>query len=379
MQLQALKPSTALTIKKYGYFIYLMPLIMPALSYYWGHLSGYHDFFAFLTLLVVYGLVPLVDLLLGKDPVNPSEADVPSLSEEKFYRYLTLSCLPLYVICLFSSGYLLLNWPELSLLGQVGYVMSMGVVGGIIAINVGHELIHKSTKLEKVSGGLLYSLVSYAGFIVEHVYGHHVHVSTPEDASSSRYKQSLYNFLPKAYVGNFKNAWKIQKQRLNKKGLGLLSAKNELIWYNLASVVIACLMGLFFILLGSDFLLGVGFFLAQSFIAITLLEIINYIEHYGLHREKLSNGKYQRVNIEHSWNSNYLLTNMFLFQLQRHSDHHAFAARRYQVLRHHEQSPQLPFGYATMFVIAMIPPLWMAIMNPKVEAYYQKEPQPVAA
>ena len=194
MQLQALKPATALTIKKYGYFIYLMPLIMPALSYYWGHLSGYHDFFAFLTLLGVYGLVPLVDLLLGKDPVNPSEEDVPSLSEEKFYRYLTLSCLPLYVICLFSTGFLLLNWPELSLLGQVGYVMSMGVVGGIIAINVGHELIHKSTQLEKVTGGLLYSLVSYAGFVVEHVYGHHVHVSTPEDASSSRYKQSLYNF-----------------------------------------------------------------------------------------------------------------------------------------------------------------------------------------
>jgi len=379
MQLQALKPATALTIKKYGYFIYLMPLIMPALSYYWGHLSGYHDFFAFLTLLVVYGLVPLVDLLLGKDPVNPSEEDVPSLSEEKFYRYLTLSCLPLYVICLFSTGFLLLNWPELSLLGQVGYVMSMGVVGGIIAINVGHELIHKSTQLEKVTGGLLYSLVSYAGFVVEHVYGHHVHVSTPEDASSSRYKQSLYNFLPKAYVGNFTNAWKIQKKRLNKKGLGLLSAKNELIWYNLASVGAACLMGLFFTLLGSEFLLGVGFFLAQSFIAITLLEIINYIEHYGLHREKLSNGKYQRVNIEHSWNSNYLLTNMFLFQLQRHSDHHAFAARRYQVLRHHEQSPQLPFGYATMFVVAMIPPLWMAIMNPKVEAYYQKEPQQAAA
>ncbi len=379
MQLQALKPSTALTIKKYGYFIFLMPLLMPSLSYYWGHLSGYHDFFAFLTLIVVYALVPLVDLLLGKDPVNPSEEDVPSLSQEKFYRYLTISCLPLYVICLLSTGFLLLNWPELSLLGQVGYVMSMGVVGGIIAINVGHELVHKSTKLEKVSGGLLFSLVSYAGFIVEHVYGHHIHVSTPEDASSSRYKQSLYNFLPKAYVGNFKNAWKIQKKRMNKKGLGLLSAKNELIWYNLASVIAACVMGLFFTLLGSEFLLGAGFFLAQSFIAFTLLEIINYIEHYGLHREKLSNGKYQRVNIEHSWNSNYLLTNMFLFQLQRHSDHHAFAARRYQVLRHHEESPQLPFGYATMFVIALVPPLWMAIMNPRVEAYYQKEPQPLAA
>jgi alkane 1-monooxygenase len=371
MRLQSIKPSVALTVKKYGYFIFLMPLIMPALSFYWGHLSGYHDFFAFLTLLVVYALIPILDLLLGKDPVNPSEADVPSLSQEKFYRYLALSCLPLYFICLFSTGFLLVTWTELSIVGQIGFALSMGVVGGIIAINVGHELIHKNTKLEKVSGGLLYSLVCYAGFIVEHIYGHHVHVSTPDDASSSRYKQSVYNFLPKAYVGNFKNAWKIQKKRLNKKGLGLLSSKNELIWYNLASVATACLMGLFFVLLGSDFLLGAGFFLIQSVVAFTLLEIINYIEHYGLHREKLSNGKYQRVNIEHSWNSNYFLTNMFLFQLQRHSDHHAYAARRYQVLRHHPESPQLPFGYATMFVIALVPPLWMAIMNPKVEAYYQ--------
>jgi alkane 1-monooxygenase len=371
MRLQSIKPSVALTVKKYGYFIFLMPLIMPALSFYWGHLSGYHDFFAFLTLLVVYALIPILDLLLGKDPVNPSEADVPSLSQEKFYRYLALSCLPLYFICLFSTGFLLVTWTELSIVGQIGFALSMGVVGGIIAINVGHELIHKNTKLEKVSGGLLYSLVSYAGFIVEHIYGHHVHVSTPDDASSSRYKQSLYNFLPKAYVGNFKNAWNIQKKRLNKKGLGLLSSKNELIWYNLASVATACLMGLFFMLLGSNFLLGAGFFLIQSIVAFTLLEIINYIEHYGLHREKLSNGKYQRVNIEHSWNSNYFLTNMFLFQLQRHSDHHAYAARRYQVLRHHPESPQLPFGYATMFVIALVPPLWMAIMNPKVEAYYQ--------
>ena len=371
MRLHSLKPSTALTIKKYGYFIYLMPLLLPALSYYWGHVTGYHDFFATLTLLVVYAGVPIVDLILGKDPVNPEESQVPAMSEEKFYRYLTLSCLPLYVISLFSSAYFLIHWPELSLFGQLAYVSSMGVVGGIIAINVGHELIHKNTKLEQVFGGLLYALVSYAGFKVEHVYGHHVHVSTPEDASSSRFKQSLYNFLPKAYVGNFLNAWKIQKSRLSKKGLPLLSSQNELIWYYLVSVLVACVMGGFFALLGSEFFIGVGFFLLQSFVAFTALEIINYIEHYGLHRDKLSNGKYQRVNIEHSWNSNYFLSNMFLFQLQRHSDHHAYAARRYQVLRHHEESPQLPFGYATMFVIALIPPLWFAIMNPRVEHYYK--------
>lgn len=373
MLLAHLKPKTALSIKKYGYFIYLMPLMLPALSYYWGHNTGLHDFFAWFTLLVVYVLVPIVDVLLGKDPVNPEEKDEPKLKNENFYRYLTLSCLPLYALCIVTTAYLFLTWPELSLVGQVGYVLSMGVVGGIIAINVSHELIHKNTKLEQISGGLLVSLVSYATFKIEHIYGHHVNVSTPEDASSSRYNQSLYEFLPNAYWHNFLNALKLQKARLAKKGHGMLSVHNELIWYYLFSVLFSFAVGAVFTLMGSEFIYGVGFFFAQSFIAFTLLEIINYIEHYGLHRRKMANGKYERVTPEHSWNSNYFLTNMFLFQLQRHSDHHAYAARRYQVLRHHEDSPQLPFGYATMFVIALFPPLWKAIMNPRVKAYYQND------
>ena len=379
MLLQALKPQTALTIKKYGYFIFLVPLFMPVFSYYLGQNSEFSTAYAWSALALVYVVVPILDLLLGKDPVNPPADDESQLNNDKFYRYLAVSAFPLYLICLFSTGYFLVNWTELSIFGQIGYIISMGVVGGVIAINVGHELIHKNTKLEKISGGLLLSLVSYGGFVIEHVYGHHVHVSTPEDASSSRYNQSLYNFLPNAYIHNFLNAWKLQKKRLAKKGLTLLSVKNELIWYYTFSVVISLLMGGFFMLLGAEFWMGVMFFFIQSFIAFTLLEIINYIEHYGLHRRKMNTGKYERVSPEHSWNSNYFLTNMFLFQLQRHSDHHAYAARRYQVLRHHENSPQLPFGYATMFVIALIPPLWKAIMNPRVEAYYKHEDEALGA
>jgi len=378
MWLNKFNLETVLSIKKYGYLIFLLPLSLPSLSFYWAHETGLHTFFAFFTLMVVFIIVPIFDVLIGKDPVNPEEDQVPLLNEQGFYRWLTLACLPLYFVCVFSSVYLLLNWPELSLIGEFGYVLSLGVVGGIIAINVGHELIHKNTRLEQISGGLLLSLVSYAGFKVEHVYGHHINVSTPLDASSSRYNQSLYEFLPNAYVHNFLNAWKLQKERLAKKHVGLLSFKNELIWYYAFSLVCSLLLGGFSTLIGGEFYLGVILFFAQSFIAFTLLEIINYIEHYGLHRKQLSNGKYERVNTEHSWNSNYFLTNMFLFQLQRHSDHHAYAARRYQVLRHHENSPQLPFGYATMFVIALVPPLWKAIMNPRVNAYYQHETHKLA-
>jgi len=378
MWLNKLSLESAMTLKKYGYLIFLIPLALPSLSFYWAHETGLHNFFAFFTLIVVFVLVPILDVIIGKDPVNPDEDDVKALSQVTFYRWLTLICLPLYLVCLFSSAYWLLNWPELNLIGQMGYVLSIGVVGGIIAINVGHELIHKNTQLEQVSGGLLLALVSYAGFKIEHIYGHHVHVSTPLDASSSRYNQSLYHFLPNAYVHNFLNAWKLQKQRLAKKHLSLLSLQNELLWYYAFSLGCSLLLGAFMYALGGSFIAGIVLFFAQSFIAFTLLEIINYIEHYGLHRKQLNNGKYERVNPEHSWNSNYFLTNMFLFQLQRHSDHHAYASRRYQVLRHHENSPQLPFGYATMFVIALIPPLWKAIMNPRVNAYYQYDAQDLA-
>jgi alkane 1-monooxygenase len=370
MLLSIFKPKTVLSIKKYGYLMFLIPLVMPAISYYLAGPTGLHNSLPWLTLLFVYALVPIADLIIGKDPVNAQADEEAQLNNDQFYRYLAISGFPLYFICLFTTGYFLINWTELTAIGQLGYVISMGVVGGIIAINMGHELIHKNTKLEQISGGLLLSLVSYGGFKIEHLYGHHVHVSTPSDASSSRYNQGLYAFLPRAYVLNFLNAWKLQKARLAKKGLSLLSTKNELIWYYGFSLVVSLLMGVFFSVLGAEFWMGVAFFFFQSFIAFTLLEIINYIEHYGLHRRKLPNGKYERVSPEHSWNSNFFLTNMFLFQLQRHSDHHAYAARRYQVLRHNESSPQLPFGYATMFVIAMIPPLWKAIMNPRVKAYY---------
>ncbi|MFT6152978.1 MAG: alkane 1-monooxygenase [Bermanella sp.] len=373
MLISFLNPKTVLSIKKYGYLMFLVPLLLPVTSYFLGMKVGLHGLAPWLVVLSSFVVLPVADLVMGKDPVNAKANEESLLNDDKFYQYLAISGFPLYFICLFSTGYFLINWTHLTSIGQLGYAVSMGVVGGIIAINMGHELIHKSTKLERVSGGLLLSLVSYGGFKIEHIYGHHVNVSTPMDASSSRYNQSLYAFLKHAYVHNFLNAWTLQKKRLIKKGVSFFSVKNELIWYYGFSVVICFLMGLFFKFLGADFWMGITFFFIQSFIAFTILEVINYIEHYGLHRRQLDNGKYERVTPEHSWNSNFFLTNMFLFQLQRHSDHHTYAARRYQVLRHNENSPQLPFGYPTMFVIALIPPLWKALMNPRVEAYYKDD------
>ncbi|MCH8499754.1 MAG: alkane 1-monooxygenase [Marinobacter sp.] len=361
-----------LTLKKYSYLIAMVPLVLPYLILKAGEATGMVNLFAWGVGVFIFVVVPVLDLLIGRDTLNPDEqADVPGMLQEKFYRLLTLAWVPAYAVLLVWAMSVLASG-VFSVWGAIGWVASIGLVGGL-GINVAHELVHKDGRLETWAGGLLLSLVTYAGFKVEHVRGHHVHVSTPEDASSSRYNQSLYQFLPQAYVRNFLNAWKLEAVRLRRKELSPFSWRNELVWWYGVSALM--LVG-FTLAFGW---LGAVFFLAQSFIAFTLLEIVNYLEHYGLHRRKLDNGRYERTTPEHSWNSNFFLTNVFLFQLQRHSDHHAYAKRRYQILRDHEVAPQLPAGYATMILLAIVPPLWFRVMNPKVEAYYQGEEDQLAS
>lgn len=369
---EATRRRILLTLKKYSYLIAMLPLALPPLLLAAGQAVSLENLFAWGVPVVVFGIIPVLDLLLGKDALNPDEeVDVPKMNSEAFYRVITLGWVAGYAVLLVWS-LLELASGQFSTIGGIGWVISIGIVGGL-GINVAHELIHKDGKLETRAGGFLLSLVCYAGFKVEHLRGHHVHVSTPGDASSSRYNQSLYSFLPQAYLRNFVNAWKLEAQRLERKGEKAFSWRNELIWwYSISALVFVG----FTVAFGW---LGAAFFLVQSFIAFTLLEIVNYLEHYGLHRRKLDNGRYERTGPEHSWNSNYFLTNVFLFHLQRHSDHHAYAKRRYQVLRHHDIAPQLPAGYAAMIVLATIPPLWKRVMNPRVEAYYQGEEHQLAS
>lgn len=363
-----ISPSVMLTMKKWGYLAFWLVLlpVLPIAAF-TGVESGTQDYWAFFIYIFIFGIIPILDYIVGKDPTNPDElTDVPAMSEDKSYRWLALAMVPIWFGVLFWSGWIFVH-NDYSLLGQFGWILSIGTLGGIIAINLGHELIHKDPRIENWAGGLLLASVSYGGFKVEHVRGHHVTVSTPEDASSSQYNQGLYSFLPHAFVHNFTNAWRLEKEYLARKGKSFFSVDNELLWWYGISAALAVT---FSVLWGWQ---GAAFFLGQSFFAALALEIINYIEHYGLHRRALENGKYERVTPAHSWNSNYLLTNLALFQLQRHSDHHAYAKRRFQVLRHYEESPQLPGGYASMYVLALFPPLWKKVMNPRVEAYYQGE------
>jgi alkane 1-monooxygenase len=363
-----------LRFKKVAYWLWLLPVALVPLSYYLGQNSAHADAWAFLVPALIFGLMPLLDALLGRDPANPEESlQVPAMENDRYYRLLTLACVPVLLGMLGWSGWVLAHNQTWSWIGQFGWILSIGIVMGVVGITVAHELVHKDPAIEQNAGGLLLAAVCYAGFKVEHVRGHHVHVSTPECASSSRFGQSLYAFLPHAYLHNFLNAWRLEAERLKRKGLPALCRQNELIWWY-------ALSGLFALGFSLAFgWLGLVFFLGQSFAALTLLEIVNYIEHYGLHRRKQANGRYERTNPSHSWNSNYLITNLILFHLQRHSDHHAYAKRRYQVLRHHESSPQLPNGYAGMVVLALFPPLWRAVMDPRVKAYYAGEEHQLSA
>lgn len=246
---------------------------------------------------------------------------------------------------------------------MVGWLLSQGIVGGVLAINVAHELIHKDTALERGAGGLLLTSVGYHGFKIEHVRGHHVHVSTPEDASSARFGQSLWHFLPRALARNTSNAWALEARRLHAQGKRWWSIDNELIRWTALWLTLAAMSAIW---LGPA---GLAFFVVQGFFAACSLEIINYIEHYGLERQRLGDGRYERTTHLHSWNSDYLISNLLLFQLQRHSDHHETPRRRYQALLHHADSPQLPGGYAAMFLLALCPPLWFRIVDPRVRAF----------
>lgn len=366
--LERINSKTMLSIKKWGFLTFwLMVLPVLPLAAFSGRDNGTGDYWAWLIYFTVFGIVPVLDYLVGKDPTNPDEqADVPVLSRAKIYRLFPMVLALVWFGVMYFGGYVFAT-ADYSLLGNIGWILSIGTLGGAIGIVVAHELVHKDERAENWLGGLLLSSVCYAGFKVEHIRGHHVFVATPDDGASANFNESVWHFLPRALKHNFLTAWQLEAQRLQSKGKSALSLQNELIWWYGITGLFALS---FYVLWGWQ---GVLFFLLVGLIASSTLEVINYIEHYGLYRRILDNGKYERVTPAHSWNSNYFLTNLALFQLQRHSDHHAYGKRRYQVLRHYEDSPQLPGGYAAMYVLALIPPLWKKVMNPRVEAYYKGE------
>ncbi len=319
-----------------------------------GTATNMQNLFAFWPLFLMFGVLTVLDYLAGKDPSQPA-ADAREIT---LYKWIALAVLPVQCASLLW-GLHVFTTVDFNWIGKLGWILSVGAISGTVAITAAHELIHRSSRLEQWAGGILLSSVCYGGFKIEHIYGHHVHVSTPDDASSARYGQSIYAFVPQAVWHNIKNSWRLEVRRLQRRGLP--AWRNEILLWSGLSIVFAAAIWLTF---GAA---GALFFVGQSVIAFCELEVINYIEHYGLARRKTEQG-YERVAPIHSWNSNYRLMNWFQLNLARHSDHHAHASRRYQELRHFDEVPQLPGGYSAMILLALFPPLWFRIIHPRIPA-----------
>lgn len=314
-----------------------------------------------LTPVVVYGLVPLLDLALGEDANNPPEALVPALEEDRWYRWLTWLTVPAVWLTVAATAWVAVQG-ALSPLGWLGLAISAGWTSGA-GINVAHELGHKKGQLERWLARVALAPACYGHFVVEHVRGHHRDVATPEDPASSRLGESYYRFMTREIPGAFRRAWRLERDRLAGLGRDVLHPGNE----NLQAWALSVLFwGALLLALGP---LVLPFLLVQAVFAYSLLSAANYVEHYGLLRDQGPDGRYERTAPQHSWNSNHIVSNLLLYQLQRHSDHHAWPERRYQSLRHFEEAPQLPTGYFGMFLLALVPPLWRRVMDPRVLAH----------
>jgi alkane 1-monooxygenase len=312
--------------------------------------------------MVVFGLIPAVDMLLGDDPANPPNDAVQRLQQMRYYRWLTFLYLPAQyaalVLCcaVWARG-------KVGFVDRAGLILTAGIVNGI-AINAAHELGHRREAVERWLSRIALAATGYGHFYIEHNRGHHVRVATPEDPASARLGESFWAFWPRTVVGSVRSAWRLESRRLRLRRHSPWSWRNDILSAWAMSLALAAGLAAAF---------GVAvvpFLVLQAVVGFSLLEVVNYLEHYGLRRQRNQAGRYEKVGPRHSWNSDRIVTNVFLFQLQRHSDHHINPLRRYQTLCSLEDSPQLPAGYAGMIVLALVPPLWRRVMDKRVVAHY---------
>ncbi|MBC7867643.1 MAG: alkane 1-monooxygenase [Gloeobacteraceae cyanobacterium ES-bin-316] len=337
---------------------YLSPLGMYILALAAFSFSGW---ITWAPLIYAWVLLPTAELFLRPDTKNLSAAEEELAKANRWYDYMLYIIVPLQYAALFFFLFSLqqnsLSWWEIT-----GRIYTMGLLCGTFGINVGHELGHRVSKAEQAMAKMLLGTSLYIHFFIEHNKGHHKHVATPQDPSSARYKESVYQFYFRTITYSYLSAWKIANDDSNKKHGKTFHFKNEMIQAHLLQLLLLAIIWFFF---GS---IITTYFLAAAFIGILLLETVNYIEHYGLQRKEITPGKFERTLPHHSWNSNHVLGRIMLFELSRHSDHHYLASRKYQVLQQHEDAPQLPTGYPGSMILSLFPPLWFYVMNRKIKA-----------
>lgn len=331
---------------------YLILFVLPAtvLTGYWA--GGY---FTFLTPVCCFILLPLIDIFPFNKKTKPTHS--PPI-ENNTYRVIPFLFVPVVLLLVFGSS-ILTSYKALSIQEFIGFMLSVGVVNGAIGFALAHEFIHKFTASQKVAGYLLLASSNYLHYSIEHVHGHHVYACTPQDPNSAKKGESFYQFFIRSLTGSFINAWKIELKRLRKLNRPFFSFHNRMLIFQVVQLVVLIILGWVF---GSKALL---FFIGQSFVAVTLHQQVNYLQHYGLTRNDKA-GVHEKMHAHHSWSIPGNCRIVDLFQVQNHADHHLHASSSYEKLIARDESPKLPANYATLMVVSLIPPLWFKIIHKRM-------------
>ena len=343
-------------IKSYRGLKYLSVLTVPITALISFNTTGA---LTFITLVYVFGLVPFIELLFKPDESNLSAAEAEVMRSDPLYDWILYLIVPLQWF--FVGYFLFIMQTPVDTLTSIGRVTSLGVLCGVFGINVAHELGHRKQKLSQLLSKTLLLSSLYMHFFIEHNRGHHRRVSTKEDPASARYGENVYKFWLRSMVFSYFSAWDLEAQRLRKKGYSPWSWRNEMLWFQILQA------GLLIAIYWWWGLPAMVMFFSAALMGILLLETVNYIEHYGLSRIRNEQGQYEKVKPHHSWNSNHIIGRLMLFELSRHSDHHYKASKKYQILRHHEDSPQMPTGYPGMMLLALVPPAWFGLMHARID------------
>lgn len=351
--------------KRYAYLLVPFWVLSPILSI-WLALSTGDAAWYWLVIVLTYIVFPILDfdVLIGRDTRNPPESLVPMLEADRWYRYVIYATVPCHYLTLFAGAWTV-GTQELSVLSYFALVWSCGLMNGF-AVATAHELGHKKTALERWLSKISLATGFYGQYMIDHNRGHHRDVATPEDSGSARFGENFWDYMFRRQLphSTLFRPWALEKERLARQGKGPWTLHNEFIQPALISLVTYGIIVAIWGWIVMPYLLGV------AFIAYLFLALADYIEHYGLVRNKLADGRYERVRPEHSWNTDHVASNIIFWNVQRHSDHHAWPTRRYQSLRSFQNLPSMPTGYPGMFGIALIPPLWRAIMYPRVLAVH---------
>lgn len=339
---------------------YVLPLSALAGLYFKGP-------FAFSAFVVGFVIIPTLEQLLPQSVANLNEEEEAAQSRRPFFDVLLYLNVPILYGLLYYYFHTIAQG-GLAAWEIAGLTLGMGITAGAIGINVGHELGHRSTRHEQFMARMLLLPTLYMHFTIEHNRGHHKNVGTDLDPASARQGQTLYAFWIQSVTGGYLNAWRLERERLAKAEKTAFSLSNDMLHFSAVQAAWLLAVGAAF---GWNIIL---YAVAVAIVGFLLLESVNYIEHYGLRRRRLESGAFEIVQPRHSWNSDHELGRIFLYELTRHSDHHYKANRKYQVLRHFDESPQLPYGYPASILLSLVPPLWFAIMNRRVQALENTAP-----